>query len=148
MPDSSRSSVDLPAPLWPTRPIRSPCWIDRLMSRSASMTGTFWSVPILPPALPSTAFFSDRVFASKMGNSTEAFHTSMLTIGFRPHSDPVGHAGTVVAHEQQRERPADDGDDPGDHPVVPDDVPAQHGLPEHLHEVQERVELQNVLGEV
>jgi hypothetical protein len=35
-------------------------------------------VPIRPPARPSTAFFSDRVFASKMGKSTAAPATSML----------------------------------------------------------------------
>ena len=74
MPDSSRSSVDLPAPLWPTRPTRSPISSDMVMSRSASMTTTLESLrPIVPPALPRNAFFSDRDLASKIGNSTQAF---------------------------------------------------------------------------
>ena len=33
-----------------------------------------------PPARPSTAFFSERVLASKMGKSTAAPSMSMLTI--------------------------------------------------------------------
>ena len=70
MPDISRSSVDLPAPLCPTSATRSPWRSDRVMSRSASMIGTLESVPIRPPARPSTAFFSERVLASKIGKST------------------------------------------------------------------------------
>ncbi len=50
------------------------------MSRSASMTGTFDSVPMRPPARPSTAFFNERVLASKIGKSTPALSMSMLTI--------------------------------------------------------------------
>ncbi len=57
------------------------------------MIGTLESV-MCPPARPSTAFFNDRVLASKIGKSTEARWTSMLTI---VSSDPVGDAGTVVA---------------------------------------------------
>ena len=70
--------MDLPAPLCPTSATRSPCRSDTVMSRSASMTGTREPVPILPPARPSTAFFSDRVFASKIGKSTAASRMSML----------------------------------------------------------------------
>src|SRR5215217_2824673 len=78
MPDSSRSSVDLPAPLWPTRPTRSPSSSDIVMSRSASITTTLDSLrPIVPPALPRNAFFSERAFASKMGNSTHALRVSI-----------------------------------------------------------------------
>jgi len=33
--------------------------------------------PMVPPALPRNAFFSDRVFASKMGNSTQAPRVSI-----------------------------------------------------------------------
>ena len=44
------------------------------------MIGTRASVPILPPTLPSTCFFNDRVFASKIGKSTKAFQTSTLTM--------------------------------------------------------------------
>ena len=40
------------------------------MSCSASMIGTLLSVPILPPTLPRTRFFNDRVLASKIGKST------------------------------------------------------------------------------
>src|SRR5947209_17275273 len=121
MPASRRSRVDLPAPLWPTRPTRSPCCRDRVMSRSASMIGTRFSVPILPPALPSTAFFSDRDFASKIGKSTEAFQTSMLTMFYKPHSDPVGDAGTVVLHGQHGQGPADEGHAQHHHPAGPHD---------------------------
>ena len=78
MPDSSRSSVDLPAPLWPTSPTRSPISSDIVMSRSASMTTTLDSLrPIVPPALPRNAFFSERDLASKMGNSTHALRVSI-----------------------------------------------------------------------
>src|SRR3954454_4442421 len=78
MPDNSRSSVDLPAPLCPTRPTRSPICNDMVMSRSASMTTTLDSLrPMAPPALPRNAFFSDRVFASNIGNSTHALWVSM-----------------------------------------------------------------------
>src|SRR5687767_11936122 len=109
MPASSRSSVDLPAPLWPTRPTRSPCRSEMLMSCRASMIGTRPSEPILPPTLPSASFFSDLDLASKIGKSTEAFQTSMLTMMcLRPHSDPVGDAGTVVPHRDQRQSPAHD----------------------------------------
>ncbi len=49
-----------------------------VMSRSASMTTTLDSLrPIVPPALPRNAFFSERVFASKIGNSTHALRVSM-----------------------------------------------------------------------
>ena len=78
MPDSRRSSVDFPAPLCPTSPTRSPIFNVMVMSRSASMTTTLSPVrPIAPPALPKNAFFSERVFASKIGNSTQASRVSM-----------------------------------------------------------------------
>ena len=80
MPDISRSSVDLPAPLCPTSATRSPLRSETVMSRSASMIGTLESVPIRPPARPSTAFFSERVLASKIGKSTAALSMSMLTM--------------------------------------------------------------------
>src|SRR5919112_2336110 len=118
MPDMSRSSVDLPAPLWPTSATRPPRRSDTVMSRRASMTGTFDSVPIRPPARPSTAFFSERDFASKTGKSTAAPSMSMLTM--RP-SDPVRHAGAVVAEEDECGGAPDDGDDGDDDPVPPHD---------------------------
>src|SRR5690625_2948538 len=78
MPESSRSRVDFPAPLWPTRPTRSPIDSDMVMSRSASTTTTLELLrPIAPPALPRNAFFNDRDLASKMGNSTQASWVSM-----------------------------------------------------------------------
>src|SRR5690348_8082468 len=135
MPASMRSSVDLPAPLWPTRATRSPCLSDSVMSRSASMIGTRFSVPIRPPALPSTAFFNERVLASKMGKSTEAFQTSMLTICRKPHSHPVGDAGTVVLHEQQGQRPADDRHADGDDPAQRGDLLAEQRAAHHLQQV-------------
>src|SRR5918992_5563862 len=138
MPDISRSSVDLPAPLWPTSATRSPWRRDTVISRRASMIGTFDSVPIRPPARPSTAFFSERDFASKIGKSTAAPSMSMLTM--RP-SDPVRHAGAVVAEEDQRGDTSRDGDHADDVPVPPDDRLAQHRLAQDLHEMHHRVEL-------
>src|SRR5437763_17191765 len=134
MPASSRSSVDLPAPLWPTRPTRSPSRSDSVMSRSASMIGTRCPVPILPPTLPSTAFFSDLDLASKIGKSTEAFQTSMLTMYSRPHSYPIGDSGTVVAHGQQRQRPPENGDHTHHQPAVPVDRVTDHLCPQDLYE--------------
>jgi hypothetical protein len=65
--------VDLPAPLCPTSPTRSPILSERLMSRSASIA-TMLEVlrPTTPPALPRTAFLNDWELASKIGNSTQA----------------------------------------------------------------------------
>src|SRR5271166_1204814 len=78
MPESRRSSVDFPAPLWPTRPTRSPNSSVMEMSRNASMTMTLELLrPMVPPALPRKAFFKDRALASKMGNSTHASRVSM-----------------------------------------------------------------------
>jgi hypothetical protein len=49
-----------------------------VMSRNASMTTTLELLrPIVPPALPRKAFFSERDLASKMGNSTHALRVSM-----------------------------------------------------------------------
>lgn len=58
MPDSSRSGVDFPAPLWPTRPTRSPIRKVMVMSRNASMTTSVVEVlrPIAPPAAPNVFF--------------------------------------------------------------------------------------------
>src|ERR1700743_3338733 len=122
MPASSRSSVDLPAPLCPTRPTRSPSRSDSVMSCSASMIGTRWSMPILPPTLPSTAFFSDRV------------QTSMLTMS-RPHSYPVGHSGSVVAHDHQGQRPPEHRDTADGSPAPPVHVLTGQRRAHDLHEV-------------
>src|SRR5882757_7149276 len=138
MPDISRNRVDLPAPLCPTSPTLAPWRRFRLMSRSASMIGTRLSVPILPPALPSTAFFSDRLFASKIGKSTKACWMSMLTIN---HSHPVRDAGSVVAQHEQGRRPTHHGNRPGHDPVPPDDGLAQHRLAQDLQVVHHRVQL-------
>ena len=101
MPDSSRSSVDLPAPLCPTRPTRSPISSDIVMSRSASMTTTLDSLrPMVPPALPRNAFFSERDLASKIGNSTHALRVSMCGCS-------NGHeAATGTARSRRRVRRA------------------------------------------
>src|SRR5919197_1555881 len=138
MPDISRSSVDLPAPLCPTSATLSPLRSETVMSRNASMIGTFDSVPIRPPALPSTAFFSERVFASKIGKSTAAPSMSMLTMRS---SDPVRDAGAVVAQADQRGEDPDHGDADDDVPVVPDDRLAEQRLAQDLDEVQHRVDL-------
>jgi hypothetical protein len=49
-----------------------------VMSRNASMTTTLELLrPMVPPALPRTAFFNERDLASKMGNSTHASRVSI-----------------------------------------------------------------------
>src|SRR3712207_4861088 len=145
MPDRRRSSVDLPAPLCPTRATRSPSSMVMLMSCSAWMTGTFRSSELmLPPTMPRTAFFSERVFASKMGKSMLAFRVSMRTTWLflsADGSDPVGDARAVVAHRPQGHRPAEDRDDQDDDPVVPDRLLAEHRPPDDLDEVQDGVDL-------
>src|SRR5689334_15503502 len=138
MPDIRRSSVDLPAPLCPTSATRSPLRSLSVMSRSASMMGTLELVPMRPPARPSTAFFNDRVFASKMGKSTPAPSKSMLTMSA---SDPVCDAGAVAAHGEQRRGAAGHGDGADDDPVVADDRLAEQRLAQDLDEVHHRVEL-------
>src|SRR5918994_5147007 len=156
MPDMSRSSVDLPAPLWPTSATRPPRRSDTVMSRSASMMGPFDSVPTRPPARPSTAFFNERVLASKIGKSTAAPTMSMRGSGAAVViSHPVRHAGAGVAQAQQRHRATDHGDYPDDRPVPPHDRLAQqrltHDLDEGHHGVQldvgrERVRLEPLVG--
>src|ERR671917_1308260 len=150
MPDSSRSSVDLPAPLWPTNASRSPSCRCRSMPRSASITTTLRALAAtLPPTTPSTVCFRDRDLASKIGKSTLASWTSMLTISCSL-SDPVRDAAAVAPHDQQRQHPADHGDRDDDDPVVQVLVHAQHRPPEDLHEVEDRVELHDTgaLGHV
>src|SRR4051794_20564231 len=123
MPDSSRSSVDLPAPLCPTRPTRAPCSMSTEMSRSAWMTGILASLEMLPPTMPSTVFFSDRLLASKIGKSTHASRVVMLTTNSAflcaraGPSDPVGHAGAVTPHDHEGQGPPDDRDREDDDPV-------------------------------
>src|SRR5580693_5810182 len=75
MPESRRSSVDFPAPLWPTSPTRSPRSNDMVMSRNASMTTTLEALRTILP--PRKVFFSERDLASKMRNSTHALCVSM-----------------------------------------------------------------------
>src|SRR5919206_1899674 len=141
MPDSSRSRVDLPAPLWPTSASRSPSSRCRLMFRRASMTTTLRSLAAtLPPTTPSTVCFSERDLASKMGKSTLALRTSMLTM-VASSSDPVRDAAAVATHDQQGQGPADHGDPDDDEPRVPLLVLAQHRPADELHEVEQRVEL-------
>src|SRR5918997_3639271 len=126
------------------------------MSRSASMIGTLESIPILPPArpiVPSSAFFSDLVFASKIGKSTQAPFTSMETIVLsRPVlsdpvlsdpvlSDPVGDSGPVVAQDHQRHRPPHHSDSQGHHPVPEFEGLTDHRASQDLDVVQKGVEL-------
>src|ERR687893_2220099 len=141
MPDSSRSRVDLPAPLWPTSASRSPSDTRRLMLCSASMTTTLRSLAAtLPPTTPRTVCFRERDLASKMGKSTLAWRTSMLTMVMLS-SDPVRDAAAVAPHDQQGHRPADHGDPDDDEPGVPLLVLTQHGPADELHEVEQRVDL-------
>src|SRR5688500_2916447 len=144
MPASRRSSVDLPAPLWPTSPTRAPWSRSRVTSCSAWMTGTRSSLEMLPPTMPRTVFFSDRVLALKMGKSTDASCVAMLTTEVVPlcpgSSDPVGHARPVAPHDHESERPAHHGDRQDDQPVPKVLVVAEHGRTDDLEEVQERVE--------
>src|SRR5918998_2642163 len=141
MPDSSRRRVDLPAPLWPTSARRSPSETRRSMLRSASMTTTLRSLAAtLPPTTPRTVCFSDRDLASKIGKSTLASRTSMLTM-VASSSDPVRDATAVAAHDQQRQGPADHGDPDDDEPGVPLLVLAQQRPADELHEVEQGVEL-------
>src|SRR3712207_7515909 len=58
----------------------------------------------LHDALP---ILSDRDLASKIGKSTLASRTSMLTM-VASSSDPVRDAAAVAAHDQQRQGPAED----------------------------------------
>src|SRR5919112_5786170 len=131
MPDMSRSNVDLPAPLCPTSATRPPRRSETVTSGSPSMIGTFESVPIRPPARPRTAFFSERVLASKIGKSTAQSARSIrgcvpFSWGFAVViSDPVRHTGAVVAQAEQRDAAPDDGDRPDHRPVPPDDLLAQ-----------------------
>src|SRR5688572_22942160 len=111
------------------------------MSCRASIIGTRPSDSILPPTLPSASFFSDLDFASKIGKSTDAFQTSMLTMGVDLLLDPVGNAGAVVAQDHQRGEPADDREPADDGPVVPVDRVAEQRGPDHLDEVVHGVEL-------
>ena len=54
----------------------------------------------LPPARPSTAFFSERVLASKIGKSTRR----AFDVDARPWLHPVSHAGAVVAQADAAQR--------------------------------------------
>src|SRR3712207_3144601 len=143
MPAMRRRSVDLPAPLCPTSATRSPLRSDTVMSRSASMIGTLDSVPMRPPARPSTAFLSERVFASKIGKSTAAPAMSMRGSGGGAvmSSHPVRDAGAVVAHAEQGDGGAHDADHPDDHPVPPHDRLAEQRLAQDLDEVHHGVQL-------
>src|ERR687893_348330 len=121
------------------------------MLRSASMIGTLESIPILPPArpiVPSRAFFSDLVFASKIGKSTLAPFTSMETIVLSHPvlsdpvlSDPVGDSGPVVAQHHQRHRPPHHSDSQGHHPVPEFEGLTDHRASQDLDVVQKGVEL-------
>src|SRR5829696_9205049 len=146
MPDSSRSSVDLPAPLCPTRPTRAPWRSSRSMSRSASMIGTLRALSMFPPTTPSTVFFNERLRPSKTGKSTHAFDSEMLTsvlvevvvIG-RP-SHPVRHPRAVAPEHHQGRKPTHQGDDQDHHPVPQLLRLPQQRPPHDLDEVHERVE--------
>src|SRR3954451_19716404 len=122
MPESSRSRVDLPAPLWPTRPTRSPVLRSRSMSRSASMIGTLVALSMFPPTTPSTVFFSERLRPSNTGKSTQAPDSEMLTsvevevVVMGSPSYPVGHPRPVPAQHQQGASPSQHGDHQDDDP--------------------------------
>src|SRR3712207_8405280 len=91
----------------------------------------------LHDALP---ILSDRDLASKIGKSTLASRTSMLTMGASS-SDPVRDAAAVAAHDQQRQGPADRRDPDDDEPGAPRLVLAQQRAADELREGEKRVEL-------
>ena len=84
---------------------------------------------MLPPTMPMTVFFSDRLFASKIGKSTQASFVVMLIDGDLLTDDtltPSTNSRAVAAQHHQGDRPADDRDDEDDDPV-----PELLRLPEH-----------------
>src|SRR3569833_134088 len=125
MPASTRISVVLPAPLWPTRPRRSPCFSVKLMPSSAC---TKRNAPSLLDTLPPTRAAAliarcrnERAFGGATGNSMPTLLASirgMAGVGpiiFRsgPVDDTraiasvdVGHHGGGQCDEQDRSDPA------------------------------------------
>src|SRR5699024_11689170 len=103
MRESTRNRVDLPAPLWPTSPTRSPSRRCKLMSLRASTTTTLSSFcPMAPPAVESTAFFNERDFASKMGKSTHALYVSIETMVLLKPSSSHGRSEEHTSELQSR----------------------------------------------
>src|SRR6185312_6777717 len=116
MPDSTRSSVDLPEPLWPTNPTRSPSAISRLMLSSA-LTVTTSRAPAItrpPVACATMVFLSERECAPKIANSTVRSRMEMRAKGL----DPIGDAriGAAIKEEGggRAGKPQDKGEGPAD----------------------------------
>src|SRR3989338_4552385 len=140
MPESTRSSVVLPEPLWPTRPTRSPSLNSKSRASRAHTTG--WlpaSLPMVPPVVRcSTFFFNERCEFSKIGNSTVSCRAEMLVLmGLQPVSQTVARAlhqvlGGDKAHDQETDRP---------HPGFQVDRGAQHRRPDDFDQVVERIEM-------
>ena len=71
-----------------------------VMSRNASMTDDVGLLrPMVPPALPRNAFFSERDFASKIGNSTHAPRVVMPIGG--PSSGTGAGGGVLVLIDRE-----------------------------------------------
>src|ERR1700682_4869060 len=99
MPPITRSSVVLPAPLWPISPTRSP-WLKRRLTPSSATTSGVRDedTPMRPPVVAcTTRDFSERPPASKIGKMTETSSTLIETIG----SDPIGDSPTVAGKERE-----------------------------------------------
>ena len=79
--------MDLPAPLWPTSPIRSPSFRDNVTSPQSFDDNDVGIVSSdCATCTTEERLFSERDFASKIGKSTHAPRVSMLT--FLGHSAP------------------------------------------------------------
>src|ERR1700677_4164003 len=96
MPDRMETSVDLPAPLRPTRPRHLPASIDRLTPRSARVVPKRFSMPVTSTsAWPLGVIFRsipDRVAGAPCG----APATGMLGRGGRGADAAVGLAVHVA----------------------------------------------------
>jgi len=77
LPASTRRSLVLAAPLWPTRPTRSLCWRCRVTASRAWTTegpASLWMRP--PVAAPTRRFLRARELASSTGNAAEWCRTA------------------------------------------------------------------------
>src|SRR5690349_14936192 len=86
MPASTRNSVVLPEPLWPTRPMRSPSLISRLrpsMARTVTMSRAF-DITRPPVADDKILFFRERELAPKIANSTIRFSMEICGMPLPP----------------------------------------------------------------
>src|SRR5450759_3487632 len=96
MPASTRRSVVLPEPLWPTRPMRSPSLISRLrpsMARTVTISRAL-AMTRPPVACDKIWFLNERALAPKIANSTVRFSMEICAIRLRP-SMRCGHRPAI-----------------------------------------------------